>query len=336
MRRCSIGSKRCTANSRANAGRGSRMRAFEQFMAELNALAGDARETGERGRRVCARASWRWASCSPPSLGSRYLNAQGVAPRGSMRANVLRAVGAAGASEKAIICRRPAISHPTPRCRGDWRALGAWCITQGFIASNEAGETVLLGRGGSDTSGAYFAAKLAALRLEIWTDVPGMFSANPRAVPTARLLRCAALRRGPGDREQRRQGPASALRAAGAPVRDSAARLCDPGAGSGRHRGLARTSRTARRRSRRSPSRRASRWCPWTARHVAPGRLSRRRLPGLQAAGHVGGSDLHLGNQRHRIAGSERQHPGSGRPRALDGGARRAVSRRDLGTLRLA
>ena len=48
---------------------------------------------------------------------------------------------------------------------------------------------MLLGRGGSDTSGAYFAAKLAAVRLEIWTDVPGMFSANPRLVPTARLLR---------------------------------------------------------------------------------------------------------------------------------------------------
>jgi hypothetical protein len=62
-------------------------------------------------------------------------------------------------------------------------------ITQGFIASNPQGETVLLGRGGSDSSGAYFAAKLQAAGLEIWTDVPGMFSANPRAVPTARLLR---------------------------------------------------------------------------------------------------------------------------------------------------
>src|SRR5258708_4576899 len=44
-------------------------------------------------------------------------------------------------------------------------------------------------RAGSDTSAAYFAAKLRAARLEIWTDVPGLFSANPRAVPTARLLR---------------------------------------------------------------------------------------------------------------------------------------------------
>jgi bifunctional diaminopimelate decarboxylase / aspartate kinase len=62
-------------------------------------------------------------------------------------------------------------------------------VTQGFIASDAAGDTVLLGRGGSDTSAAYLAAKLAAQRLEIWTDVPGMFSANPRHTPQARLLR---------------------------------------------------------------------------------------------------------------------------------------------------
>jgi diaminopimelate decarboxylase/aspartate kinase len=70
-----------------------------------------------------------------------------------------------------------------------WRAVDGVIVTQGFIASNDAGDTVLLGRGGSDTSGSYFAAKLAASRLEIWTDVPGLFSANPRAIPTARLLR---------------------------------------------------------------------------------------------------------------------------------------------------
>ena len=61
-------------------------------------------------------------------------------------------------------------------------------LTQGFIARNRNGETVLLGRGGSDTSAAYFAARLQARRLEIWTDVPGMFTADPRVVPSARLL----------------------------------------------------------------------------------------------------------------------------------------------------
>jgi diaminopimelate decarboxylase/aspartate kinase len=62
-------------------------------------------------------------------------------------------------------------------------------ITQGFIARLDNGDTVLLGRGGSDTAAAYFATKLGAEQLEIWTDVPGMFTANPHNVPTARLLR---------------------------------------------------------------------------------------------------------------------------------------------------
>ena len=62
-------------------------------------------------------------------------------------------------------------------------------ITQGFIAAGPGGVTCLLGRGGSDTSAAYLAARLAAARLEIWTDVPGIFSADPRLVPEARLLR---------------------------------------------------------------------------------------------------------------------------------------------------
>ena len=61
-------------------------------------------------------------------------------------------------------------------------------ITQGFIARNAAGETVLLGRGGSDTSAALFAARLGAERCEVWTDVPGMFTANPALLPSARLL----------------------------------------------------------------------------------------------------------------------------------------------------
>lgn len=62
-------------------------------------------------------------------------------------------------------------------------------ITQGFIARNSEGETVLLGRGGSDVSAAYFAAKVGAARCEIWTDVPGMYTANPHQVPQARMLR---------------------------------------------------------------------------------------------------------------------------------------------------
>ena len=65
---------------------------------------------------------------------------------------------------------------------------GAVILTQGFIARNTRNETVLLGREGSDTSAAYLAAILQARRLEIWTDVPGIFTTDPRLVPSARLL----------------------------------------------------------------------------------------------------------------------------------------------------
>jgi len=80
-----------------------------------------------------------------------------------------------------------------------WRADAEWAqrfraqptrllITQGFISRHADGGTAILGRGGSDTSAAYFGALLGASRVEIWTDVPGMFSANPKDVPDARLL----------------------------------------------------------------------------------------------------------------------------------------------------
>ncbi len=62
-------------------------------------------------------------------------------------------------------------------------------MTQGFIARDDTGATVLLGRGGSDTSAALFAAKLHAARCEIWTDVPGIFTADPRLLPHARLVK---------------------------------------------------------------------------------------------------------------------------------------------------
>jgi diaminopimelate decarboxylase/aspartate kinase len=69
-----------------------------------------------------------------------------------------------------------------------WSDKATVLITQGFVASTEQGETALLGRGGSDTSAALFAGRLSAIEVEIWTDVPGLFSANPSMVPDARLL----------------------------------------------------------------------------------------------------------------------------------------------------
>ena len=55
----------------------------------------------------------------------------------------------------------------------------------GFISSNSNHETTTLGRGGSDYSASIYAAALGAKELQIWTDVSGMFTANPRVVKQA-------------------------------------------------------------------------------------------------------------------------------------------------------
>ena len=123
------------------------------------------------------------------TLGATFLNAQGIGTAWADARQVLRADMRPGATLKSSLLSATCDFAPDAPLQQQWRALGQVVITQGFIAANQAGETVLLGRGGSDTSGSYFAAKLSAARLEIWTDVPGMFSANPRSVPTARLLR---------------------------------------------------------------------------------------------------------------------------------------------------
>ncbi len=61
-------------------------------------------------------------------------------------------------------------------------------IMPGFAAGNKHGQVVTLGRNGSDYSAAVLAACLRAESCEIWTDVDGAFSADPRLVPDARLL----------------------------------------------------------------------------------------------------------------------------------------------------
>ena len=62
-------------------------------------------------------------------------------------------------------------------------------VTQGFVGSTPDGRTTTLGRGGSDYSAALLGALLDAEEIEIWTDVDGVMTADPRVVPEARTLR---------------------------------------------------------------------------------------------------------------------------------------------------
>ncbi len=58
-------------------------------------------------------------------------------------------------------------------------------VIGGFIASNEAGITTTLGRGGSDFTGALIGGALGADAIEIWTDVDGIMTSDPRVCPDA-------------------------------------------------------------------------------------------------------------------------------------------------------
>ncbi len=123
------------------------------------------------------------------TLGAAYLRAQGldfgwVDARHWLQANFV--------PNQSAWAQRLSVSCNTAPDQ-DWRRAfagqpAAMLLTQGFISRHADGGTAILGRGGSDTSAAYFGALLGARRVEIWTDVPGMFSANPREVPDARLL----------------------------------------------------------------------------------------------------------------------------------------------------
>src|SRR5690606_28234054 len=123
------------------------------------------------------------------TLGAAYLRSQGLDFGWTDARDWLDAIELPNQSDwgkrLSVSCRREADD--------DWRARfsaqpARLLLTQGFIARHGDGGTAVLGRGGSDTSAALFGGLLRARGVEIWTDVPGMFTANPREVPDARLL----------------------------------------------------------------------------------------------------------------------------------------------------
>lgn len=61
-------------------------------------------------------------------------------------------------------------------------------ITQGFIGSEAKGRTTTLGRGGSDYTAALLGEAMHATRVDIWTDVPGIYTTDPRVVSAAKRI----------------------------------------------------------------------------------------------------------------------------------------------------
>jgi aspartate kinase len=71
---------------------------------------------------------------------------------------------------------------------GPLLAEGLVPVTGGFVGATASGLTTTLGRGGSDFSAALFGAGLAAQEIQIWTDVDGMLTADPRVVAEPRVV----------------------------------------------------------------------------------------------------------------------------------------------------
>ena len=69
-----------------------------------------------------------------------------------------------------------------------YSSAGSLFVLPGFIAADARGATTTLGRGGSDYTAALVAAAAGASSLEIWTDVSGIMTADPRLVPTRRVI----------------------------------------------------------------------------------------------------------------------------------------------------
>jgi len=122
------------------------------------------------------------------TIGAAYLGRQGLDASWVDARDVLKSIPVPGENERTAYLAASCDSEADQELQTSFSQYPGVIVTQGFIASNTNAECVLLGRGGSDTSAAYFAAKLQASGLEIWTDVPGLFSANPRVASSARLL----------------------------------------------------------------------------------------------------------------------------------------------------
>jgi diaminopimelate decarboxylase/aspartate kinase len=155
-------------------------------LADLAALAADG--SGASGALAWAAQVQAHGELLSSTLGATYLTSSGLPTCWLDARECLSAIALPNQNERTRLLSATVEAHPDPQLAERLAVRGEAFITQGFIAREAQGHTVLLGRGGSDTSAAYFGALLKAQRVEIWTDVAGMFSANPRQVSGARLL----------------------------------------------------------------------------------------------------------------------------------------------------
>ena len=156
---------------------------LDQLHAALDSLLGEVRAAGDVSRR---------ASDAIVSTGEKAMSA--------LLAATLRARGtdAVHVFADTVLATDDRFGHARPdreRTRVQAEALlrpyldaGTTVVLTGFIGGAPDGSTTTLGRGGSDYSATLLGAALSATEVQIWTDVPGVLSADPRKVLDARVV----------------------------------------------------------------------------------------------------------------------------------------------------
>jgi aspartate kinase len=114
------------------------------------------------------------AALADAGLPSRWLDARAVLVTDA--AHGAAAPDRAASDERLLALVRPLLQQ------------GLVPVTAGFVGATPAGVTTTLGRGGSDYSAALFGAGLGAEEIQVWTDVDGMLTADPRVVPAPRVV----------------------------------------------------------------------------------------------------------------------------------------------------
>ncbi|MGY6629590.1 MAG: bifunctional aspartate kinase/diaminopimelate decarboxylase [Wenzhouxiangella sp.] len=157
-------------------------------LAELLADTGQLDQAAVQARVL---ASGEWLSSQ---LGAAWLADQGLPVRWQDSRELLRCPSHDPRGERAGWLSADCPARPDPALVDRLNSAGPAFIMPGFAAGRDDGQTVLLGRGGSDTSATCLAALLDAERVEIHSDVPGLFTADPRRISSARLLKVISYR----------------------------------------------------------------------------------------------------------------------------------------------
>ena len=98
------------------------------------------------------------------------------------------ALAARGVPAREVDARRCIVTDTRPGKAEPLLAAGEVPVLGGYIGATPEGVTTTLGRGGSDYSASLIGAALGASEIQIWTDVSGVLTADPKVAPTARTI----------------------------------------------------------------------------------------------------------------------------------------------------